>query len=111
MSNETYDAYAYYRVINGYYEEVKFPVDGKALVNILCNRLTHMNRLATDGNIVSLLRNMSRVELNQAVNLGDVTEWHNDRVKKEMEESSKISLTISPDGDVGIGEVNNGTKK
>ena len=76
MSDET----SYHKAIIGYYREMQFPVDGKVLVDILCNRLVDLNRLATDGNIVSLLRGMSRVELNQAVSLGDVTEWHNNRI-------------------------------
>ena len=80
--------YAYYKSVISYYREMQFPVDGKVLVDILCNRLTDMNRLATDGNIVQLLQSMSRVELNQAVSLGDVAEWHNERVKKGKEEKN-----------------------
>ncbi len=72
--------YAYYKSVISCYREMQFPVNGKALVDILCNRLVDLNRLATDGNIVNLLRGMSCVELNQAVSLGDVTEWHNERI-------------------------------
>ena len=80
------DRHSYYRKVVGHHENVSLPVNGETLINILCNRLLDLNRLATDGNIVNLLRGMTITELRQAVDLGDVTEWHNERILKEGEQ-------------------------
>ena len=78
-----YDS-TYYTKIRGRHIQVSPPVDGQKLIDILCNRLLDLNQLVTAGNIVNLLQSMSITELNQAVTLGDVTEWHNERILKEV---------------------------
>jgi len=41
--------------------------------------------LLYDSNIVNKLRSMSRQELNQALAFGDVTEWHNERIREKSD--------------------------
>ena len=57
-----------------------------ALIKIICNRLKDEKVLLYDSNIVNKLRSMSRQELNQALAFGDVTEWHNERIREKSDE-------------------------
>ena len=57
-------------------------MSGEQLIATLCRRLNETGRQPTDAAIVNLLRSLSHHEVAQATDLGDVIEWHNDRIKK-----------------------------
>jgi len=56
--------------------------DGASLIRIICNRLNDEGKLLYDSNIINKLRMMTKQELNQALFLGDVIKWHNDRIRE-----------------------------
>ena len=62
-------------------------MNGQELIDIICQRLRDKGNLLTDSNIIMLLRQISKQELNQALSFGDVTKWHNERVVKEHEDN------------------------
>ncbi len=56
---------------------------GKELSEKLCERLDDLNVLPYDHNLYKLLKSLTKAELSQLVNLGDVVEWHNDRIDEK----------------------------
>jgi len=58
-------------------------ITGKQLIKIICDRLIDEDILCHDGDIVNKLRTMTNTELNQAILLGDVVLWHNERIEKQ----------------------------
>ena len=80
-------------LFNGTYEEaikrikhdkaLDMQVTGATVVFALVKRLSDEGKLCHDGNIVNLLRSLSRTELNQLCSFGDVIEWRNERILKE----------------------------
>lgn len=60
---------------------------GEKLINIICRRLDDEGLLYYDRNILHALKNMTSMELNQAIAFGDVLEWHNARIKSKQEKN------------------------
>ena len=57
--------------------------DGEGFIEVICQRLREENILLYDSNIMQKIRTLTNGELNQIVSLGDVINWHNDRINKE----------------------------
>ena len=68
---------------------IKMDINGENLIDIIVNRLKDegSGHRLYDSAIANKLRGMSSVELNQAINFGDVQIWHNERVLKQKEAS------------------------
>ncbi len=58
-------------------------MNGNELSEKLLERLDDLKVLPYDHNLYKLLTSLTKAELSQLVNLGDVTEWHNDRIDEK----------------------------
>lgn len=56
---------------------------GADIIDKIATRLDEQDIRCYDTNIIACLRNLTAAELAQLVNLGDVIQWHNDRINKK----------------------------
>jgi hypothetical protein len=61
-------------------------ITGKTIIDKLCQRLIDTGTRCHDANIVNLLRELDEKEVNQLFMLGDVCEWHNERINHMPED-------------------------
>ena len=57
-------------------------INGRKFIEIICQRLEDEGQLLFDSNIVMKINTLSDREINQIISLGDVVNWHNDRIVK-----------------------------
>ena len=50
-------------------------MDGKELIDALCDRLKDQDKLCTDSQILILLRSLGQYEVSQLVTFGTVDKW------------------------------------
>ena len=55
-------------------------VDGQYIIAKLADRLDYCGLLKTDSEIINLLRRLDKYEIMQLTSLGDIAEWHNDKL-------------------------------
>ena len=53
--------------------------NGEQLIEIICRRIKDRNRLCYDSTIISELRKLTHIELNEAITFGDVGKWIRER--------------------------------
>ena len=58
-------------------------INGKQLIDGLCDRLKDEGKPCTDSQIMILLRSLDRYEVNQLVIFGTVDKWKNDKIAKD----------------------------
>ncbi len=58
--------------------------NGEFIIDKICERLGEKGVRLYDSNIVSCLKNMDKYQISQLVNMGDVSDWKNERINKML---------------------------
>jgi hypothetical protein len=59
---------------------IMLEVDGTYIIKKISERLKFENILCYDSNIINKLRSLTKFEIQQLCNLGDICKWHNDKI-------------------------------